>query len=63
MLPLLRHRMKKQAEAFRARHARNIGGSDAPRHEPRPDRQEVLEGDYEVRDEPSRPARDRDGFD
>lgn len=61
MLPLVRHRMKKQAEAFRARQARNIGG--APDHDAhRPGRQDVLEGDYEVRDESSRQARDRDGF-
>ena len=67
MLPLVRHRMKKQAEAFRARHARNIGGSDAARHETRPGRQEVLEGDYEVRGEkargePAGQARERDEF-
>ncbi|MDW5378915.1 hypothetical protein R6258_18515 [Halomonas sp. HP20-15] len=63
MLPLVRHRMKKQAEAFRARHAQNIGGSDAPRHDAtRSSRQQVLEGDYEVRDEPTRQARNRDGF-
>lgn len=56
MLPLLRHRMKKRAEAFRAQQARDIGGDfhshDA--HQPRDSgrhRQDVLEGDYEIKPE------------
>ncbi len=63
MLPLVRHRMKKQAEAFRASHAQNIGGGSGAAHQhsaTRPGRQQVLEGDYEARDEPTRHARDRD---
>lgn len=63
MLPLVRHRMKKQAEAFRARHAQNIDGSgDDPHHADVRPEQHVLDGDYEVHDEASRQARDRDGF-
>ncbi len=49
MLPLLRHRMKKRAEAFRAQHAQDIGGdyhSHRPNQAPRRD---VLEGDYEIK--------------
>ncbi|HET8790463.1 MAG TPA: hypothetical protein VFM75_04590, partial [Modicisalibacter sp.] len=50
MLPLLRHRMKKRAEAFRAQQARDIGGDYHSReaHQAGSDnlhRQDVLEGD------------------
>ena len=55
MLPLLRHRMKKRAEAFRAQHAHDIGGgfhsNDAQRRNGNLHRQDVLEGDYEVKAE------------
>ena len=55
MLPFLRHRMKKRAEAFRAQQAHDVGGdvnrqaqgrthaNDAAR------RHNVLEGEYEIR--------------
>ncbi len=55
MLPLLRHRMKKRAEAFRAQHARDIGGDfHGSRTDGQPEsgnrrHQEVLEGDYEIK--------------
>lgn len=69
MLPVVRHRMKKRAEAFRARHARNIGGSGTPDRDgaARTDRRQVLEGDYEVRGEkargePAGQARQRDEY-
>ncbi|WP_287124882.1 hypothetical protein [Chromohalobacter sp.] len=52
MLPFLRHRMKKRAEAFRAEHARPAGGNGAQdgaqtRDNVRSSR--VLEGDYQVK--------------
>lgn len=57
MLPLVRHRMKKHAEAFRARHARDIGGGCHPqqRSDDQTTRgQRVLEGEYEIRAEEKR---------
>jgi len=51
MMPLIRHRLKKQAEAYRAGHARDIGGNTASRYDADSggDHQ-VLEGDYRVRE-------------
>jgi hypothetical protein len=52
MLPLVRHRMKKQVEAFRAQQAQDIGGGSYRRHErPFDTPRQMLEGDYEVRPE------------
>ncbi|MDN3554544.1 hypothetical protein [Halomonas maura] len=59
MLPILRYRMKKRMERMRADQAEDIGGSfhhrDTPYREPRGGEgrrreQQVLEGDYEVKD-------------
>ncbi|MCK0745338.1 hypothetical protein [Chromohalobacter nigrandesensis] len=52
MLPFLRHRMKKRAEAFRADHARPAGGNGAQDNARSPDDKHssrVLEGDYRVK--------------
>ncbi|GAB2792950.1 hypothetical protein GCM10027040_18960 [Halomonas shantousis] len=54
MLPFLRHRMKKRAEAFRARQAQYAGGSfdeagRARQGEPSSHPTEVLEGHYTVK--------------
>lgn len=56
MLPLLRHRMKKRAEAFRAQNAQDIGGDfhsrDAYQSGDNGHRQQdVLQGDYEIKPE------------
>ncbi|MBD3896731.1 hypothetical protein IEI94_12800 [Halomonas sp. ML-15] len=48
MLPFMRHRMKKRMERMRAEQAEDIGGGQGPRHHS----QQVLEGDYVVKDEP-----------
>ncbi|MBZ9540138.1 hypothetical protein [Modicisalibacter tunisiensis] len=50
MMPLIRHRLKKQAEAYRAGHARDIGGNGASSRAPESGgHPRVLEGDYQVR--------------
>ncbi|PAU75208.1 hypothetical protein [Halomonas salipaludis] len=53
MLPFLRHRMKKRMERMRAEQAQDIGSGQGNRHH----HQQVLEGDYEIKDEsnPRRP--------
>lgn len=54
MLPLVRQRMKKRAEAFRARQAQDIGGGfhgRAHRADTDIPQRSVLEGDYEIRTE------------
>lgn len=54
MLPFLRHRMKKQMEKMRADQAQDVGGGY---HYRETREQQVLEGDYEVKDA-SRDRRD-----
>jgi len=52
MLPFLRQRMKKRAEAFRADHAQPAGGNGAQESTQSPDEtrtSHVLEGDYRVK--------------
>ncbi|APX94433.1 hypothetical protein BWR19_16635 [Halomonas sp. 1513] len=49
MLPFLRHRMKKRMARMRAEQAEDIGGGQGTRHH----HQQVLEGDYVVKDEPA----------
>ncbi|WP_139312448.1 hypothetical protein, partial [Chromohalobacter japonicus] len=51
MLPFLRHRMKKRAEAFRADHARPAGGNGAQdaSAQDTTHASQVLEGDYHVK--------------
>lgn len=49
MLPLIRYRMKKRVEAFRAQKAQDIGGDYRGHARPHDTRLHVLEGDYEVR--------------
>lgn len=67
MMPFLRHRMKKRMEQMRADRAEDVGGSthyretvyretsyrESRRDPGRPREQQVLEGDYEVREERS----------
>ncbi|GGY06078.1 hypothetical protein GCM10007160_37080 [Litchfieldella qijiaojingensis] len=50
MLPFLRHRMKKRMERMRAEQAEDIGGFDRY-HDRRGRHQDVLEGQYEVKDD------------
>nr|WP_299243516.1 hypothetical protein [uncultured Halomonas sp.] len=50
MLPLVRHRMKKRMEQMRADQARNVGAGAAQPGHHRPHReQQVLEGDYQIK--------------
>jgi len=60
MMPFLRHRMKKRMEQMRADQAEDVGGGvhyretgyrESRRGDDRPHEQQVLEGDYEVRDD------------
>ncbi|WP_328716650.1 hypothetical protein VO226_14800 [Halomonas elongata] len=55
MLPFLRHRMKKRMEAMRADQAQDISGGTyrEPRSNDRARDHQVLEGDYETRDDRS----------
>lgn len=51
MMPLIRHRLKKQAAAYRAGHARDIGGNTDSRQDAEGGgSHRVLEGDYQVRE-------------
>ncbi|WP_048305838.1 hypothetical protein [Halomonas sp. PR-M31] len=50
MLPLVRHRMKKRMEQMRADQAQDIGtGSAQPEHQRSHREQQVLEGDYRIK--------------
>ena len=57
MLPFLRRRMKKRMEQMRADQAQDVGGEtyrEARSGQDRTQQHQVLEGDYEARDEHSR---------
>lgn len=51
MLPFLRYRMKKRMERMRAEQAEDIGGDFGARYEHSGRHRDVLEGQYEVRDD------------
>ncbi|MCW4152560.1 hypothetical protein OM427_23880 [Halomonas sp. 18H] len=56
MLPFLRRRMKKRMEQMRADQAQDVGGAtyhEARSGQERTQQHQVLEGDYEARDERS----------
>ncbi len=54
MMPFLRHRMKKRMAEMRADQAQDIGGFQS-RQGRDPDRHDVLEGEYRVKDDKRRP--------
>lgn len=58
MLPIVRYRMKKRLEQLRAEQARDAGSGyhshDSPFRESRHGEQELLEGEYEVREDERR---------
>lgn len=59
MMPFMRHKLKKRMEQMRAQQAQDIGGGYAAHqasphetsHNARPGHQDVLEGQYEVKDD------------
>lgn len=50
MMPIVRHRLKKHAEAVRAQHAQDIGGGYQAQSQPeRHTSHQLLEGEYKIR--------------